>query len=177
MGKINWQCWEFVHFHRPNVMIKYLVPRISQEVFVFPSEYFIYRTLHALFCRALQGKSTNALHAPPSRRSNFSSSWVPWTPTDSEGEQDMVHIPSREPSMLNQQTPPRTVCQQEGAWLCHPGIALTSAAFGHVELHNRFSLVQKGPTDPKVPWERQGITVQHNARWYDKAWTVWYTCA
>lgn len=53
MGKINRQCWEFVHFLRPNVMIKYLVPRISQEIFVFPSEYFIYSTLHALFWRAL----------------------------------------------------------------------------------------------------------------------------
>lgn len=35
-------------------MIKYLVPRISQEIFVFPSEYFIYSTPRVLFWRALR---------------------------------------------------------------------------------------------------------------------------
>lgn len=158
-------------------MIKYLVPRISQEIFVFPSEYFLYSTFHALFCRALWGKSTNILHALPFRRSNFSSSRVPWTPTDSEGVQDTVHLPRLEPSMINERTPPRTAFQQEGAWLCHPGIPLTGAGFGHAELHNGFRLVQKGAADTEVPQERRGTTVQHNARCYNEVWTVWYACA
>lgn len=81
----------------------------------------------------------------------------------------MGHLPRLEPLMINEQIPPRIGRQQQGSWLCHPGIPLASDGFGHAELHNGFSLVQKGPADPEVPRDRQGTTVQHNARCYDAA--------
>lgn len=57
-----------------------------------------------------------------------------------------------------------------------PSIPLTGAGFGNAKLHKGFRSVQKGPTDPKAPWERQGTTVQCNARCYDEARTAWYAC-
>lgn len=182
MGKINWQCWESVHFLRPNVMIKYLVPRISQEIFVFPSEYFIYSIFHALFWRALWLCEVKAQ--------------MFWAPHLSE---DLICQAAECHELPLTQKVFRTSCTFPGLsprWLMskplqelraskrepgfatpvqvrrRPSIPLTGVGFGNAELHNGFRSVQKGPTDPKVPWERQGTTVQHNARCYDEAWTA-----
>lgn len=148
-------------------MIKCLVQRTSQEIFVFPSEYFIYSTFHALFYRALWGKSTNVLHAPPFKRS---SSWVPWTPIASEGAQDTVHFPSSEPSMVHEQSP--RSCVSAGGSLpspapgrCEGGPAFPSTCcLWECRAHKGFRSVQKGSTDPKVLRERQGTTMKHTAQ-------------
>ena len=166
VGKINWQRWEFVHFLRPNVIIKYLVPRISQEIFVFPSEYFIYSMLHALFLMsfmALWGESTNILYALTSRRSNFSRNWVPWTPFDSKGIEDIQNLSRFKSSVINEQTPPTIACRQEGDWPpwlpqcgCEgvPAWPSPARALGTQSYTAFFGSVQNWPIDPEVPTGR-----------------------
>lgn len=165
--------------------MKYLVPRISQEIFVFPSEYFIYSTFHALFWRALWLCEVKAqmfcaphlsedlicqaaeCHELPLTQKEFRTSctFSGWSP------RWLMSKPLQEPRASKREPGFATPVRLRR----RPSIPLTGVGFGNAELYNGFRSVQKGPTDPKGPCERQGTTVQHNARCYDEAWTAWYT--
>lgn len=113
-------------------MIKYVVTRISQEIFVFPSEYFIYQMFRALFWRV--SWSTNILYAPTSRRFNFSINWVLWTPIDLRMSSTS---PGSRPWLMS-----TTACWQETAWLPgHVGTGVQvwhSPVLGKAEMHSDF---------------------------------------
>lgn len=135
-------------------MIKYLVPRIRQEIFVFPSEYFIYSMFHALFWRALWLCEVKAQ--------------MFWAPHLSE---DLICQAAECHELPLTQKVFRTSCTFPGLsprWLMskplqelraskrepgfatpvqvrrRPSIPLTGVGFGNAELHNGFRSVQKG---------------------------------
>lgn len=163
MGKINWQCWEFVNFFRPNVMIKYLVPRISQEIFVFPSEYFICSMFHALFWRALwlcevkaqafympqlpEGiifQETECSELPLTQKEFSTSSTFPGSSPQwlTSKPLQQLHAGRREPSHLR-----------------YPGVGVRGGphypAFGTQSYTAVLGLAPNWPIDPEVPRGRE----------------------
>lgn len=149
------------------------MPRISQEIFVFPSEYFIYSMFCALFWGASWSKITNILYASTSRMSHFSknkTTWVLWTPTDSRGVEDIQNLSRLKDLMINEKNPPTTACQQDGFWpswlpqhrwerkvrynSCQPSLCESSA----------MDQPQTSQQNQKLYWEREKIGDCHTER-------------